>query len=56
MMVTMEKVNSMTKNMDKAQRMAKSETARERRKQTRETITERTMNLFSKLRRLRKKK
>lgn len=56
MMVTMEKVNSMMKSMDKAQRMAKSETARARRKQTKKTIAERTTNLFSKLRRERKKK
>lgn len=46
----------MIKSMDKAERMAKSETARARRKQTKKTITQRTMNLFSKLRRKRKNK
>lgn len=46
----------MIKSMDKAERMAKSETARARRKQTKKTIAQRTMNLFSKLRRKRKNK
>tara|TARA_R110002153_G_scaffold212511_1_gene365146 strand:+ start:56 stop:184 length:129 start_codon:yes stop_codon:yes gene_type:complete len=42
--------------MHKAERMAKSTTARVKRKKTKETIRERTLNLFAKLRRSRKNK
>jgi len=44
------------KNMHKAERMAKSTTARAKRKATKTTVRERTLNLFAKLRRLRKNK
>lgn len=55
-MVAMEMGKVMTKNMDKANRIHRSTTARVKRKKTKETIRERTMNLFSKLRRMRKNK
>jgi hypothetical protein len=49
-------VKDMIKNMDRAIRIAKSTTARMKRRKTKDVINERTMNLFARLRRLRKKK
>lgn len=46
----------MDKDKSKADRMSKSEAARQRRRARKNMIEERTLNLFSKLRKLRKKK
>lgn len=46
----------MEKDKSKADRMLKSEAARQRRRERKEVVEERTSNLFAKLRRLRKKK
>ena len=53
---TTAKTKLMTKNMGRAERMKRSAAARLRRKETKNIIAERTYNLFSKLRRLRKNK
>lgn len=54
MMETMEKERLMIKNMGRATRIMKSAAARLRRKQTKEVIRERTENLYSRFRRMRK--
>jgi hypothetical protein len=46
----------MTKNMDKAMRLANSTKARLKRKKTKSVIRQRTENLFAKLRRERRSK
>ena len=46
----------MEKDKTKSDRMLKSEAARQRRRARKQLIEERTLALFSKLRRLRKKK
>lgn len=46
----------MDKDKSKADRMLKSEAARRRRRARKNMIEERTLNLFAKLRKLRKKK
>lgn len=46
----------MDKDKSKADRMLKSEAARQRRRARKNMIEERTLNLFAKLRKLRKKK
>lgn len=56
MMEIMVMVKDMTKNMDRALRMARSAAARTKRRKTKSIISERTMNLFAKLRRMRKNK
>lgn len=56
MMEIMVMVKDMTKNMDRALRMARSAAARTKRRKTKNIISERTMNLFAKLRRMRKNK
>jgi hypothetical protein len=56
MMEIMVMVKDMTKNMDRALRMARSTAARMKRRKTKDVISERTMNLFAKLRRMRKNK
>ena len=52
----MAKERIMIKNMNKGLRMMKSLTARKKRKSVKNIISTRTFNLYSKLRRLRKKK
>ena len=49
------KVKRMMKNTKRGQRLLRSKGARSRRKDTKDIVEERTENLFSKLRRLRKK-
>lgn len=46
----------MQKDKSKAERMLRSESARQRRRQRKNIVTERTLNLFAKLRRMRRKK
>jgi hypothetical protein len=46
----------MVKDKSRSERMLKSESARQRRRQRKNIVTERTLNLFAKLRRMRKKK
>lgn len=46
----------MIKNMSRGLRMMKSSAARKKRKTVKNIISTRTLNLYSKLRRLRKKK
>jgi Sec-independent protein translocase protein TatA len=55
MTVTMELIRSMIKSMNRGIRMMKSAAARIRRKEKKEIRNERTQNLYSKMRRLRKK-
>jgi len=56
MTVIMAKERLMIKSMTKARRMARSEAARKRRREIKETILVRTSNLYSKLRRKRRAK
>ena len=56
MMGTMVKEKAMIKNTSRGIRMMKSAAARLRRKEKKEVIEERTENLYSRLRRLRRSK